>query len=144
MIFIEQLVQSLDARLEHIRGEIDALARAREQLAVNGNAPTQVRSRPNRRRAATRRRATKPSKRPVSIDSLRVLLEADDGLSTVELAREVNADTAKVLPLLREMEAAGSVRRRGQRRGTRWHTVGSEEEWIAQRAAELAARSRKS
>jgi type II secretory pathway component PulF len=144
MTFIEQLVQSLDARLEHIHGEIDALARAREELAANGNAPTRVRSRQNRRRAATRRRATRPSKKPASIDSLRVLLEADVGLSTAELARQSNAETAKVLPLLREMEAAGSVRRTGQRRGTRWHAVGSEEEWIAQRAAELAARSRKS
>jgi hypothetical protein len=47
-----------------------------------------------------------------------------------------------VLPLLREMETAGRVRRTGQRRGTRWHAVASEEEWISERAAELEARTR--
>jgi DNA-binding IclR family transcriptional regulator len=65
-----------------------------------------------------------------------------DGLSTAALSEQANADPARVLPLLRQMEAAGSVRRTGQRRGTRWHAVANEE-WIAQRAAELAARSRR-
>jgi len=144
MTFIEQLVQSLDARLQHVHDEIAALTRAREQLTANGTAPARPSAQRPRRSAATRRRTPKPSKRPVSIDSLRALLEADGGLSTADLARQANADTGKVLPLLRAMEAAGSVRRSGRRRGTRWHAVGSEEEWIAQRAAELAARSRKS
>jgi hypothetical protein len=46
-----------------------------------------------------------------------------------------------VLVLLRELEAAGRVRRSGQRRGTRWHAI-TDEERIAERAAELAALSK--
>jgi hypothetical protein len=45
-----------------------------------------------------------------------------------------------VLTLLREAEQAGTVKRAGERRGTRWHP-NTDEHRIAERAAELAAQS---
>jgi len=48
----------------------------------------------------------------------------------------------RVLTALRELEAAGRVRRSGQRRSTRWHAI-TDEERIQKRAAELAGRSTK-
>jgi hypothetical protein len=47
-----------------------------------------------------------------------------------------------VLSLLRELEAAGRVRRTGQRRSTRWHAF-TDEDRIRERAAQLAARSKR-
>jgi hypothetical protein len=141
---IEQLVQSIDIRLETLRGEIEALTRAREKLVATGAArarPTPASPRRNARRAS-RSQESRPSTEVAPAGKLHRLLAASDGLSTATLAERANADPAQVLPLLREMEVAGRVRRSGQRRGTRWHAVASEEEWIAHRAAELAGRSR--
>jgi hypothetical protein len=141
---IEQLVQSIDARLETLLKEIEALTRARGELVADDVAsarPAQARARrPPRRRG--RSQASRRSMEVPPAGKLHRLLAASDGLSTGALAERANADPAQVLPLLREMEAAGRVRRTGRRSGTRWHAVASEEEWIAQRAAELAARSR--
>jgi DNA-binding MarR family transcriptional regulator len=72
---------------------------------------------------------------------LEQLLGGSNGLTTAALAKETNADPGQMLPLLRELEAAGRVRRSGQRRGLRWHAV-TDEDRIAARAAELASRSR--
>ena len=52
-----------------------------------------------------------------------MLLAGTDGVSTVELAEQTNGDPDQVLVLLRELEAAGKVRRSRQRRETRWHAV---------------------
>ena len=142
---IEQLVQSIDAHLETLRGEIEALTQARQKLVANGGAP------PHPAPAGPRRGITRggrgqqspPSSDVAPAGKLHRLLAQSEGLSAASLAEAANAETAQVLPLLREMEAAGRVRRTGQRRGTRWHAVASEEEWIAQRAAELAMRSRR-
>jgi predicted Rossmann fold nucleotide-binding protein DprA/Smf involved in DNA uptake len=144
MTSIEQLVQSIDAHLEELRVEIEALTRARQKLLANGagsGRPTPVQG---RRRARRRDRGpeSRRSTEVVPTGRLHRLLAASDGLSTATLAEQANAEPAQVLPLLREMEAAGRVRRTGERRGTRWHAVASDEEWIAQRAAELAGRSR--
>jgi DNA-binding transcriptional regulator GbsR (MarR family) len=77
----------------------------------------------------------------VPAGKLELLLAATDGLTTTTLAEQTDASRDQVLTLLREMEARGTVRRVGQRRGTRWHLI-TDEERIAQRAAELAAQSR--
>lgn len=145
MTFIDEVVGSIDERLEQLRGEIERLTHAREALAANGAAtaapakPARAR-RPARRRARTKQTTAATEVAPAG--RLHKLLAESDGLSTAALAERANADTAQLLPLLREMEAAGRVRRSGQRRGTRWHAVASQEEWVEQRAAELAARSR--
>ena len=142
MTFIEDLVQTFDVRLEQLHGEIGALTHARAELLADGArpaaSPTKA-SRPTPRRGP--RRPRQPSTEIAPAGKLYRLLAESDGLSTAALAEQAKADQAQVLPLLREMEAAGRVRRSGQRRGTRWHAVASEEEWIALRAAELAARS---
>jgi len=143
MTFIEEVVGSIDARLVELRGEIDRLTHAREALVSNGaaSAPAEAATaqRPARRRARTKQSTAATEVAPAG--TLHKLLTGSDGLSTAALAERANADPAQVLPLLREMETAGRVRRSGQRRGTRWHAVASQEDWIEHRAAELAARS---
>ncbi len=143
-IFIEQLIRSIDGRLELLRGEVDRLTDARAELARNGARSAATTSRPARKPAKRRRRRAAPARPAVAVvpaGKLHRLLAESGDLSTAELSERASADPAQVLALLREMESAGRVRRTGQRRGTRWHAVNSEEEWIAQRAAELAGRS---
>jgi hypothetical protein len=145
MEYVEQFVRTIDGRLVELRGEIDALTRAREELVSNeatspAPASTTNAKRPARRRG--RKTATTSSSQVAPAGKLHRLLAQSDGLSTAALAELANADQAQVLPLLREMEAAGRVRRTGERRGTRWHAVASQEDWVEQRAAELARRSR--
>ena len=53
-----------------------------------------------------------------------------------------NGDRDQVLTLLRELEAAGRIRRTGQRRSTRWHVI-TDEDRIRERAAELASRRKR-
>ena len=72
-------------------------------------------------------------------ETLEPLLADSDGLTTAALAKQANGDPAYVLRLLRELEAAGRVRRTGERRATRWFAV-TDEDWIQERAAELASR----
>ena len=139
---IEQLVESVDAYLETLRAEIEALTQAREKLVADAAPvarPTPARP-PARRRVQRQRPERSTEVAPAG--KLHMLLSSTDGLSTAALAGRANADPAQVLPLLREMESSGRVRRSGQRRGTRWHAVASEEEWIERRAADLAARLR--
>ena len=141
---IEQLVQSIDAYLETLRVEIESLTRARGELVAVASASDSPAPAAAHRRTARRVRRQRSRRSPevAPAGKLHRLLSASDGLSTAALAEKANADPAEVLPLLRDMESSGRVRRSGQRRGTRWHAVASEEEWLAQRAAELAGRSR--
>jgi hypothetical protein len=151
---IEHIVQQIDDRLRAAADEITALQAARSALEVNGAAPSQrprtapqasedvpkVRPRPTpRKRRAKARRATDV----VPAGKLEQLLGASGGLTTAALAKEANADPGQMLPLLRELEAAGKIRRTGARRGLRWHAI-TDEDRIAERAAELASRSRRS
>jgi DNA-binding IclR family transcriptional regulator len=73
---------------------------------------------------------------------LESLLSENGGLTTSALAERTNGNRDQVLTLLRELEAAGRIRRTGQRRSTRWHAI-TDEDRIRERAAELAARSRR-
>lgn len=79
-----------------------------------------------------------PSK-AVSPDQLESLLSGNGGLSTTALAEQTKTNRDEVLVLLRELEAAGRIRRTGQRRGTRWHKI-TDEDRIRERAAELEAK----
>lgn len=74
---------------------------------------------------------------------LKLLGTNRDGLTTPAIAAAANADRDQVLALVRELEAAGDVRRTGARRGTRWHAI-TDEDRIQERAAELATRSKRS
>jgi hypothetical protein len=73
---------------------------------------------------------------------LEELLSENGGMTTSGLAARANGKREQVLTALRELEAAGRVRRSGQRRSTRWYAI-TDEERIQKRAAELAARSKK-
>lgn len=77
----------------------------------------------------------------VPAGKLETLLGASDGLTTTALAEQANGGRDQVLTLLRELEAAGRIRRTGQRRATRWHVI-TDEDRIAARVAELERQSR--
>ncbi len=95
-------------------------------------------------RAARRNGRAKPprSAKVVTAESLDLLLVGTGGLATSEIAKRANGGHDQVLRLLRELEASGRVRRTGNRRGTRWYVI-TDEDRIEQRAAELAARSKR-
>jgi hypothetical protein len=86
----------------------------------------------------TGRRRTRRAFKAVTPEQLETLLSGNGGLTTTALAEQANTKREQVLALLRELEAAGRIRRSGQRRGTRWHAI-SDEDRIRERAAELAA-----
>ena len=68
-----------------------------------------------------------------------MLREAKDGLSAIAISKRSSAGYNQVLGLLRRLESAGEVRRTGTRRTTVWRLI-TDEERIAQRAAELETR----
>jgi hypothetical protein len=65
----------------------------------------------------------------------RLLADTSAGLSTSVIAERAGAGYDPTLKLLRELEAAGQVRRSGSRRSTVWRLV-SDEEHIAEREEE--------
>jgi hypothetical protein len=108
--------------------------------------PTE-RSRPARKSSAgvakpTRRRKARAAE-AVTGERLELLLSENGGMTTSTLAERSGATRGQILTLLRELEAADRIRRTGQRRSTRWHSI-TDEERIEKRAAELAALSKKS
>jgi hypothetical protein len=162
----DQILDSIENRLRDLNAEIETLTAAREALerpngepekpaepeepagprqspAVSGgpNGRSRQAKAPRSRRRARRPRA-KRSFDVVPAGKLELLLSDAGGLTTSALADRTNGDRDQVLTLLRELEAAGRVRRTGQRRGTRWHVI-TDEERIEQRAAELAAMSKR-
>jgi hypothetical protein len=144
----QQIVDSIDNRLRELNREIETLDAARTALG------SQPESRPSPRprvaassqtRKPTRRRPRRKTVRSSDIvpaGRLEVLLSENGGLTTTALAERTNGDRDQVLTLLRELEAAGKIRRTGQRRGTRWHAI-TDEDRIRERAAELARRRRR-
>jgi hypothetical protein len=93
--------------------------------------------------AKRRRRAsgmTTPRKGVVSslsADGLeRLLADAGSGVSAGAIAEQAGVGYSRVLAQLRDLEAAGRVRRTGNRRSTRWLLI-TDEDRIAVRAAEL-------
>ncbi len=94
-----------------------------------------------RSRSATRRARGRKAAKVLVAGSLEAMLrESGDGLSAAAIARGANARDGQVRDLLRELATAGRVRQSGARRASRWRLV-TDEERIAERAAELAARS---
>ena len=127
----QEIVDSIDTRLAELNDQIKTLETARSALG----------------RRETARRHTSPPKakrrpRAVPADQVESLLSGNGGLTTSELADRANGNRDQVLGLLRDLEAAGRVRRTGQRRGTRWHQI-TDEDRIRVRAAELEATRRR-
>jgi hypothetical protein len=145
MATIPQLISSIDSRLAELHVDTSRLQAARSELVADGAAQpapaAPAATRPVRRRRPRAARTAGTEVAPAG-KLHKLLSESDGGLTTQALAQLANAEPAQVLALLREMEADGGVLRTGQRRGTRWHAADSEETWVSQRAAELAARSR--
>jgi hypothetical protein len=138
MTFIEQLRQSIESRLQELRAEIIRFEDAHKALS-NGSAKpaeTQTNSAENKRR-----KKRQNSQVMLTGQVERILGESADGLSTSAIADQGGADPSQVLSLLRDLETAGQVRRTGERRGTRWHLI-TDEDRIAERAAQLASRSK--
>jgi DNA-binding CsgD family transcriptional regulator len=139
MPFLDQLIQSIDSRIELLNSEITALEAARSALTTNGasaaaSLTTQTSAKPRQRRRRTALR------KPLTAEAAEQLLAASDGLTSAALAERAGANRDQVLGLMRELEQAQRVRRTGQRRSTRWHAF-TDEDRIRERAAELASRS---
>jgi hypothetical protein len=112
----------------------EAVAAASSEIAPRAPQEPQVRARPKR---GQRRRSVGV----VAAGQLEALLSENPEITTSALAERANASREQVLTALHELETARRVRRSGQRRSTRWHAI-TDEERIAARAAELAARSK--
>jgi len=97
----------------------------------------------SRARAKPARPRKRGSVEVVAASQLEAILSENGGMTTSVLAERVNGNREQILTALRELEAAGKIRRSGQRRSTLWHSI-TDEERIEKRAAELAARSKKS
>src|SRR5579875_315298 len=158
MPFIEQLVRSIDGRLEALQGEIASLEEARLALLSNGSPPTSAAAgspssraqgetrRGRGRSTGERRRST--GQRGASTGARGGTTGARGGSTGARGGRtgarggRTGARRDQVLEFLRELESGRRARRSGHGRGTRWHLM-TEEDWIRQRAADLAARSRR-
>jgi hypothetical protein len=128
------IVTSIDQRIRAARDEIAKLESARHSLA-NGTKASPAKP----RRARSKPEA--PTHAVVLVGQLTALLGQSEGLSTSELSKATGGRSTQILPLLRELESAGDVRRSGERRGTRWHAITNEDK-IAARAAEIVARTK--
>jgi hypothetical protein len=137
---LEQIIDSIDARIEQLNSDITSLEDARSALAANG-AATAAPSPARRRAKPKRRRRQATARKPLTAETAEHLLAERDGLTTAAIAEQADADRDQVLLLLRELERTQRVRRTGQRRATRWHAI-TDEDRIRERAAELASRSR--
>ena len=100
----------------------------------SATATTNGRARRTRRAPAKRRGEVVPAGKLVS------LLGAGNGMSTADLTAQTGGDRQQLLTLLRELEAAGQVRRSGERRSTVWHVI-TDEDRIAERVAQLERQS---
>ena len=138
MAYIEELVRTLDARIQTLNGEIASLEDARSALITRGAAAgpdRQLTTKPTERRTSGRRhQVLKP-------EAAERILAESDGMTTAEVARRAGAGRDQVVQLLRKLEASRRARRTGHGRGTRWHLV-TDEDWIRARAQELAGRRR--
>jgi hypothetical protein len=144
MTAIEQVQKLIEQHLDAIEREVTALRRTLATLESDREAP---RVRPAKRRIdvapPTRPRRARRAKTAevVPLGKLEQLLgRSRGGLSAAAIAKETNGSPGQIRALLKDLEAAGKARRTGERRGTRWSVI-TEDDWIAQRAAELERRS---
>jgi cell division septum initiation protein DivIVA len=138
MAYIEDLVQALDARIEALNAEIASLEEARSAMIASGGAAEAV---PQPRNNSTLRRPSRRRHRVLGPEAAERILAEGDGLSAADVASYAGARRDQVLRVLRDLEAARRARRTGHGRGTRWHLM-TDEDWILERAQELAGRRR--
>jgi hypothetical protein len=149
----QDIVDSIETRLRELNQEIQTLTAARSALETEAAgastrvAPAAASPAAGSPAGAVRRRSRRRARGAAATEAvpagrLEFLLSENGGLTTSVLAERTNGDRDQVLTLLRELEAAGRVRRSGQRRSTRWHAI-TDEDRIQARAAELAGRRRR-
>ena len=160
MSYSDQLLGTIDARIAEAHEQMASLESALEALQVEAEngavaaahgasevngaaaAPTRDRSPAPRTNGSARRAGASRGRksRKLDADGLTAILEVEaEGLSAVTIAERSGASYNQVLELLREREQAGDIRRSGTRRTSLWRVI-TDEERIAERAAELAAR----
>ena len=137
-----ELAQTIQDRLDVLYREIALLEHARDELHSNGSGTAQAP--PSKALTVRPRRRSGLRRRPevVATGRLEALLAEHGATTSTDLARLTRGRRDQVLTLLRDLEAAGRVRRTGQRRGTRWHVI-TDEDRINARAAELEKQSRR-
>jgi len=148
----QDIVESIDNRLRELNDEIKTLDAARVRLDAHESRPSRRRSQRGigvhtagdstprsgeRTRKTSRPKATRQSK-AIPADRVESLLSENGGLTTSALAEKTGGNRDHLLKLLRDLETAGRIRRTGQRRATRWHTI-TDEDRIRERVAELEA-----
>jgi hypothetical protein len=106
-----QGIQELESDLGRLRAALAAL---------DGGSSS---SRPAAESSAPRRRSRRRNhgSEIVPAGKIESLLEANDGITTAELARQTNGGHEQILSLLKELEQDGKAHRSGTRRSTRWH-----------------------
>lgn len=142
---IDDIRLSLEDQLAELDGELANLAAALQALDGEGATPPSPHPRrrasspaPRRRRSAdpdaasadpsaARPRRSRRRGGGLSGQRLEALLaESGEGLSAVAAARDLSASPSRVMSVLRDLEAAGRVRREGSRRTSRWRVVTDE------------------
>jgi hypothetical protein len=136
---IEQIVQSIDTRINELLAEQGQLADARAALSGSSRETTPPL---NPTRTRTRRSRPRSRAKAIALDELVKLVTDKPGQTSTSLATIANANQTKLLASLKEAETHGTVRREGQRRATRWYPY-TDEDRIAERAAELTKQSGK-
>ena len=126
MSFVADLRVTLSARIADAETELE---RSRAALAAYDGAEP---SKPARSRVLRPRTARK-----VTAADVLAAIPAE-GTSRARICEVTGASEPAVLALLKQLEAAGQVRREGERRATRWLLI-TDEDRVAARAAELAA-----
>jgi hypothetical protein len=106
-----QGIQELESDLGRLRAALAAL-----DGGSSSSKPVGESSAPRRR---SRRR--NHGSEIVPAGKIESLLEANDGITTAELARQTNGGHEQILSLLKELEQDGKAHRSGTRRSTRWH-----------------------
>jgi hypothetical protein len=148
MSAIEEVRQVIQSQLNAVEREVASLRDTLKTLQANDHVPPapETKAVPNvtaakpRRTKTGRQNGRKRTTEVVPLGKLEQLLAStSDGLSAAALAKQTNGSPDQIRALLKDLEAAGKVRRTGERRGTRWSII-TEEDWIAQRAAELEQR----
>jgi hypothetical protein len=106
-----QGIQELESDLGRLRAALAALdgGSSSSRPAAGSSAP--------RRRSRRRNHGSEI----IPAGKIESLLEANDGITTAELARQTNGGHEQILSLLKELEQDGKAHRSGTRRSTRWH-----------------------
>jgi hypothetical protein len=162
----QDLVSSIDERLARARAEIASLEAALAAIDMPAAPVREHRPIRRQRKATTAIRSTgghprsggstRAQSQPgpassrtgqlarsgaVEAELLHALLGERDGLTTTAIVQRTATNRVRILAVLRRLETDGQIRRTGVRRSTRWHAI-TDEDRIAQRAAQLASQSR--